>query len=104
MCLSAITWAGYDHIYYFFPYQDTRDSFEIPHDLRILEEVFHCKDGNYARENRYWRSEALMSALEDRPAEEKAKLLAQAERLRQIYAGLSETYQASKADSPIPLP
>ena len=45
LCLSAITWAGFDTFYYFFSYEDSRDAFDIPHDLRILKEVFGVEDG-----------------------------------------------------------
>ena len=34
LCLSAITWAGFDSFYYFFSYEDSRDAFDIPHDLQ----------------------------------------------------------------------
>ena len=27
LCLSAITWSGFDNIYFFFPYQQTKDLF-----------------------------------------------------------------------------
>ncbi len=29
MCLSAITWAGFDNFYYFFTHEDSRDAFAI---------------------------------------------------------------------------
>lgn len=38
--LSGITWGGWDNFFYLFTYEDTRDAFSIPHDIRILEEVF----------------------------------------------------------------
>ena len=41
MCLSAITWAGFDTICYFFNYQDTKDTFNISHDLDILLSLIH---------------------------------------------------------------
>src|SRR5690606_7751261 len=34
LCLSAITWAGFDNFYYLFSHEDSRDSFAIPHDLK----------------------------------------------------------------------
>ena len=40
LCLSAITWTGFDNFYYLFSHEDSRDSFAIPHDLKILKEVF----------------------------------------------------------------
>ncbi len=30
MCLSAITWSGFDNFYYLFSHEDSRDSFSIP--------------------------------------------------------------------------
>ena len=49
LCLSAITWSGFDNFYYFFPYADTKSSFNIPHDLSILKEVFHINEGEYKK-------------------------------------------------------
>ena len=49
MCLSAITWAGFNTIYYFFNYQDTKKAFNIAHDLDILSEVFGRSDGAYSK-------------------------------------------------------
>ena len=40
LCLSAITWSGFDNFIFLFPYEDTKNSFNIPHDLKILEEKF----------------------------------------------------------------
>ena len=37
--LSGITWGGWDKFFYLLTYEDTRDAFSIPHDIRILEEV-----------------------------------------------------------------
>ena len=37
LCLSAITWTGFDNFYYLFSHEDSRDSFAIPHDLKILK-------------------------------------------------------------------
>ena len=47
LCLSAITWTGFDNFYYLFSHEDSRDSFAIPHDLRILKEVFTLDPGGY---------------------------------------------------------
>ena len=44
MCLSAITWAGFNTIYYFFNYQDTKDTFNISHDLDTVSIVFGRSD------------------------------------------------------------
>ena len=59
LCLSAITWTGFDNFYYLFSHEDSRDSFAIPHDLRILKEVFTLDPGGYNAENAYWKSFSL---------------------------------------------
>lgn len=103
MCMSAITWAGFDNFYYFFSYEDSRDAFAIPHDLKILKEVFGLEPGGYRKSNAFWRAGSLreMVAASDEP--EKSRMKAQWSRISDDYAGLSETYQASKAGNAIPL-
>ena len=59
MCLSAITWAGFDNFIYLFSYEESRDLFAIPHDLNILDQVFNVKDGNYKKSNQYWVSHSI---------------------------------------------
>ena len=69
MCMSAITWAGFDNFYYFFSHEDSRDAFAIPHDLKILNEVFGLPPGGYRRQNAFWHSRAIadLVALEEEP-------------------------------------
>ena len=103
MCLSAITWAGFDNFYYLFSYEDSRDDFAIPHDLRILEEVFGCADGGYVAENAYWTGQSIVETGRglDQPARD--RFADRVAHLRVVYAELSEIYQRSKAASDIPL-
>ena len=103
LCLSAITWTGFDNFYYLFGYADTSDVFNIPHDLKILSEVFSLDKGGYARTNAYWTSHSVNTLIDQLPAAEQAPLQARAEALEGIYRELSDTYQASKGDSDIPL-
>lgn len=103
LCLSAITWTGFDNFHYLFGYADTADAFQIPHDLKILEEVFRIRDGAYARENAYWRSHALRDMIEDLPEAERPALQARVRGLEQTYRALSEAYQATKGETDIPL-
>ncbi len=103
LCLSAITWAGFDNFYYFFGYEDTRDAFNIPHDLKILQEVFRVENGNYARENAFWACHdliALSAAIDDDGRNSRE---AQIARIRKAYDDLSRTYQSSKTGNDIPL-
>ena len=59
LCLSAITWTGFDNFFYLFSHEDSRDSFAIPHDLKILKEVFTLDPGGYRAENAYWKSYSI---------------------------------------------
>lgn len=103
LCLSAIAWAGFDNFTYLFPYEATRDAFAIPHDLRILEEVFGVQDGRYRHANAYWTSGSIADLVAAAPAGERAALQARTEALGATYADLSAIYQAHKADTGIPL-
>ena len=96
LCLSAITWTGFDNFYYFFGYEDTRDAFNIPHDLKILQEVFKVEHGDYNRRNDFWESHDLIDLAGDAGAP-------QVTRIKQAYDELSQTYQASKDENSIPL-
>jgi tRNA(Arg) A34 adenosine deaminase TadA len=96
LCLSAITWTGFDNFYYFFGYEDTRDAFNIPHDLKILKEVFKVENGDYARENSFWKCFDLIELASPQRADQIA-------RIRALYDDLSATYQGHKDESAIPL-
>jgi tRNA(Arg) A34 adenosine deaminase TadA len=103
LCLSAITWAGFDNFYYFYTYEDSRDAFGIPHDLRILKEVFGVDDGGYRRRNAFWTAYSIATLVEAEPEPLRAQLREQDQRIRDVYAALSEQYQDSKGDNDIPL-
>ena len=103
MCLSAIAWSGFDNFYYLFSYEDSRDDFEIPHDLDILEAIFRCPDGAYADENAYWRSFYLLDLVEHGSEGERARWQEQIADLRSAYGGASDRYQETKRESDIPL-
>ena len=103
MCLSAITWAGFDNFYYFFSHEDSRDAFAIPHDLKILKEVFRLEPGGYAQDNAFWHSASIAALSKDADAETRDRLSAQDARIRARYQSLSDSYQSGKDDNAIPL-
>jgi len=103
LCLAAITWAGFDNFTYLFGYEDTRDAFAIPHDLKILEEVFGVANGGYRRDNAFWTCQSLAELMAKAPATERAELSARIDALGKTYAGLSAIYQAQKGQTDIPL-
>ena len=101
LCLSAITWSGFDNFYYFFPYEDTKDNFNIPHDLKILEEVFNIKQGNYQKNNQYWQSFSIITEIKKLGQNE--QLSAKINKIKDEYQKLSKIYQESKINNNIPL-
>ena len=103
LCLSAITWCGFDNFYYFFTYEDSRDAFGIPHDLKILKEVFGLEPGGYRRTNEFWTAYAIGDLIDAEPEPLRTQLHDQRERIRSRYDALSAQYQESKGDNDIPL-
>ena len=103
LCLSAITWAGFDNFYYFFSYEDTRDAFAIPHDLRILNEVFGVKDGAYQNPNDYWTAYAVREMIAGLAEPGRTALRTRADSIAHAYGHLSEDYQDTKGNAGIPL-
>ena len=103
LCLSAITWAGFDNFYYLFSHEDSRDSFAIPHDLRILKEVFTLDPGGYNAENAYWKSYSIRRLVRTLPDVQRKRLEERIEAISKRYDDLSEAYQSGKAGNDIPL-
>ncbi|MFZ1680542.1 MAG: nucleoside deaminase [Rhizobiaceae bacterium] len=103
LCLSAITWTGFDNFYFLFSHEDSRDSFAIPHDLKILKEVFTLEPGGYNAENAFWKSRSIGAMVRALPAGERPPLEAQIGRIARRYGDLSNAYQSAKTGNDIPL-
>ena len=103
LCLSAITWAGFDNFAYLFTHEDSRDAFDIPHDLRILKEVFGLEPGGYNAENAYWTSTSLRDLVADLQGGERAQLEARVDEIAAKYRDLSRRYLAHRSRGDIPL-
>ena len=103
LCLSAITWGGYDNFYYLYSHEDSRDSFNIGHDLKLLKEVFKQDPGEYARSNAYWTGYSIRDLVDNCDADARRRFLERIEALGRAYAEMSETYQLEKERSDIPL-
>ena len=103
LCLSAITFSGFDNFYYLFPYESTSEEFSIPHDLNILKEVFNINDGNYIKNNSYWKSYSINSLINKLEDSKKKKFKDSFNNIKKNYIDLSNKYQTSKENNSIPL-
>ncbi|KAK7966555.1 cytidine/deoxycytidylate deaminase family protein [Apiospora aurea] len=113
LCLSGITWSGFDNFYHLFTYEDSRDRFSIPYDIDILQEVFrvravegvHESDDSlarrplYNRRNKFFTAKSFAELVEEIPGGEevKRKWRGEIERVKRLYDGLSGTYQEGKS-------
>lgn len=104
MCLSAITWSGFDNFFYFFSHEDSRDEFDIPHDLNILNEVFGLKPGQYNKQNEFWHCHNIVAWIEQSaPDTIRDSHLASIQAIKKRYSAASTAYQTEKSDNDIPL-
>jgi len=103
LCLSAITWSGFDNFYYFFPYQETKLNFNISHDLNILAEVFKISNGQYIKDNRYWKSYSIIDEINHLENDKSSNLSSKIEQIKELYFDLSSDYQSIKISNDIPL-
>jgi tRNA(Arg) A34 adenosine deaminase TadA len=113
LCLSGITWSGFDNFYYLFSYEDTRDSFGIPHDIAILREVFAVPEPGVGRVspdrplynpvNKFWESHSIRLMIAGLDGDEAEALRSRLDDINAFYNGVSEVYQKSKGSKGIPL-
>ncbi|MGB3339594.1 MAG: nucleoside deaminase [Devosia sp.] len=113
LCLSGITWSGFDNFYYLFSHQDSRDSFAIPYDIQILKGVYAVPDPDrttvpddrplYNRTNPYWTSHNIARMIAGLDRSHKEALLARFDDLNALYVDLSAAYQSDKGNRGIPL-
>ena len=113
LCLSGITWSGFDNFYYLFSYEDTRDSFGIPHDIAILKEVYAVPDPEtgtvspdrplYNRVNRFWQSHSIRQMMETLDRDDREALRSRLDDIDAFYNDASAVYQRTKGSKGIPL-
>lgn len=107
LCLSGITWSGFNEFYYLFTYKDSRDLFSIPYDIDILEQVFRVQGGEtkdqmrerplYNRNNKFFTAKSLLDVIgEIEEEKQRSVLIAEVDRVKALYNGLSRTYQTGK--------
>ena len=103
LCLSAITWSGFDNFYYLFHYEETESYFHIPYDLQILKEVFKIDKGKYSKNNTFWKSYSIIEEIKELENSENNKLLAKIKEINKLYEDISNNYQSAKNSNHIPL-
>jgi tRNA(Arg) A34 adenosine deaminase TadA len=113
LCLSGITWSGFDNFYYLFSHQDSADSFSIPYDIQILKAVYAVPDPDrdapapgrdlYNRTNAYFTSHDVTRMIAGLDRGNKERLTARLDDLIALYADLSAIYQRGKGNAGIPL-
>jgi tRNA(Arg) A34 adenosine deaminase TadA len=106
LCLSGITWSGFDNFAYLFSHRDSADSFSIPHDIAILKAVYAVPDPDrpqahpqrdlYNRDNAYFTSTDLMPLT-------RAQAPAALARITAAYDELSAAYQRRRGSGNIAL-
>jgi tRNA(Arg) A34 adenosine deaminase TadA len=113
LCLSGITWSGFDNFYYLFSHQDSRDSFAIPYDIQILQAVYAVPEPEtgtvspgrdlYNRRNDFWVSHGIQDMIASLDRNNREALMARFDDINALYAELSDTYQKGKGVKGIPL-
>lgn len=113
LCLSGITWSGFDNFYYLFSHQDSRDSFAIPYDIQILKAVYAVPEPEtgtvspqrdlYNRRNDFWVSHGIQDMIAGLDRSNREALLARVDEISAYYAELSASYQKDKGKKGIPL-
>ena len=103
LCLSAITWSGFDNFYYLFHYEETESTFYIPYDLKILKEVFKIDKGQYSKINSFWQSYSIIEEIKELKNSENDKLLEKIKEINKLYEDISNNYQSAKNSNHIPL-
>ena len=89
MCISAITWAGFDEIWVLFSYEDVKKSFGMPVDLLMYKELFGT-DGVRPQNAFFKKYDLKTEAAKEPNASELAAAIADIEK---SYAALAARVQ-----------
>lgn len=93
MCTSALAWSGFHEIYYLFDYEETRNAFNVPHDILMNREIFGCDEPRAKNDYFEWRSlRSMVDRLPD-PASARARV----DKIAAIYSRLSRTVEEKES-------
>lgn len=90
MCASALAWSGFKEIYYLFGYKHTEEDFNIPHDQKMIRDIFGTQEPKSKNEYFEWQSIPEVAKFVDNPP----AALARIEHIAKIYSKLSSVYQS----------
>ena len=88
LCLSAITFCGFDNFYYLFPYEST-------------SEVFNIDKGQYLKENSYWKSTNINDLINEIPKDKQKDIMISLNNIKKTYREFSDKYQSNKENNKI---
>ncbi len=92
MCASAIAWGGFPECWYVFGYEQTGADFNIPHDQKMIRELFGATEPR--PDNAYYQLRSLTALIPS--LADPARAQKRYDALRARYAELSEIYQNSE--------
>jgi tRNA(Arg) A34 adenosine deaminase TadA len=102
LCLSALAWSGFDNFYFVFSQAQSRDLFGIPHDARIMQEIFSLEAGGYNASNAYWRSFSVAKLATEQPAPADRRLRNRIAVIAERYESLTRSWEKQRSNSRIP--
>lgn len=97
MCISSIVWSGFKKIFYFFPYEASRDQ-GIPHDINIMQELWQVP--RYAPCNKFCTSVGLLEVIAECEDEVREEFGITVDRITKKYEELSCKYHTEKTNNP----
>ena len=68
-----------------------------------MKEVFKINQGNYNKENNYWKSYSIIEKINLMNDPEYTELNKKVKKINEIYSDLSDLYQKLKSKNNIPL-
>jgi len=89
MCASALAWAGFNEIWYLFEYENTGKDFKIPHDQKMIRELFGCAEPK--PENDYFKWYSILK--EAQKLQNNEIFTERFDYLKDVYNNLSSIYQ-----------
>lgn len=94
MCASAIAWSGFPQLYYLFGYENTSKDFNIPHDQKMIRELFQCEAPS--EDSSYYASRSIMGLAQNLDPVGLAAATERFAAMKRLYAELSDIYQAGE--------